>query len=226
MKRIVFIVLILCFISAKVYAKTTGSFELGASYSSQTKTQRTQVSLDGETRKDNFSIKFDYKLNKEQVGDNLTELANRTNIQTNYYSDPWFGFLAIGYERDLSAGIADKTDIGLGAGYKEEMYGAQSGLYVSTVNHDATAERNFVSKTLGNFTTPLFGPTLFREKASAEFLINKPSDYRFVSESALITNLTKSLYFSLGFDYQYVNIPVEGYSKDKKEYMAKVGVQF
>lgn len=208
-----------------------GSLELGFNSSSSSGLEKLSTVFEYSKKENLCEIAIDGALAQERAGDRLVSSTIKTDLQANYYFEPkWIAFLGIGYARDTGQGITDQTDIGAGAGYREEIWHLQSGIYAKSTAMAGIDEnsREWISRTTYGFQWPIYGPLSMREEATAEISLSRlgAEDYRLGADTALIAEIDEQIYVSAGLDFGYDHVPVPGFTRCSRDWMARVGVKF
>lgn len=215
-------------------AETTGEFEFGITENSVTDLQKIDTALNMEIDAKPITANIAVDFAKQQTDEQLTDLTVDIDLQGNYFmTDKIYGFGSYGYQRDIHW-WDDFTDIGAGIGYKvPDKFLIQSGLYWATIYYPSSEyDRQALSKT--KFQGRYEFNEIFSLKEVAEYELNLEevhafnsifNDYRISSDTALIADLTDSIFLKVLYSWRHIRNVPEAAPGDQKEYGLKLGVR-
>ena len=229
---IVFIVVIIALLILSVDCGATGQIEMGLSYNSNTKVERSNFLAKIEEKKDDLEVEIYSNLLKEQEDERLNSLRIDSDVQVNYYSTPNVFYYALaGYDRNIEYGILDKTSVDIGAGYKKYEYKypfrVQSGISARSIYYGAEMEKDIYFNLAGDIMIP-YKFLEFRDEA--EFLVNtkqvEGTDIEINNVSSVIAKLSDDFFLSFSLSFSHLNNPPRGYPKEIKIWMLRGGFSF
>jgi len=230
MKKLILLLILIPLISRSASAETSGSMELGASYSTASSQEDIYADFKSATRDDDLEVSISHILTKTQSQDRLSRLASESSIQANIYNGfftEWYVFLSgvYGRYRDLAANY-DQTSVGAGVGSKNSRAGVQTGLYLRATYTDLM-DRCILSKTTGFIVIPIRKTRLkFALSPETNINLNYLNDWDIKSKNSFSAALNENVSISLNWLPSFKNDPLPGEHKTQHSYILSVGTKF
>ena len=228
----IFLIFIFVMLAMCSYSYGAGQIEMGLSYNSNTKVERSNFLAKIEEKKEDLEVEIYSNLLKEQEDEKLNSLRIDSDVQVNYYSTPNIFYYALaGYDRNIEYGIMDKTSVALGAGYKKYEYkypyGVQGGMSARSIYYDAETEKDIYINLAGDIMIP-YKFLEFRDEV--DFLVNtkkvEGTDIELYNVSSVIAKLSDDFFLSFSLNFSYLNNPPQGYPEEIKIWMLRGGFSF
>lgn len=231
---VLFIVLIILIFFYANFSKANSTIEYGAMYNTATENEKIDLNINFENKRESLELKFKSKLSKEQIKDELVSMNIELDTQMNFYPEEnWFWYLGTNYNRDMKAGLLDRTDISLGSGYKDKInslsYSTQAGISTRSIFYAGKETVNSLFLLISEeIKIPLQEAFELKNYSKLSLDLHKINDkeYEFDCETALIAHLMEPLYLVVGLDYKYINNLDKQYPNDQKTWGIKLGVSF
>ena len=232
---ILFIVLIIiiCAIFRTKFVFADGQIELGYTYNSNLKNEKSSFSAIIEEKMDRleFEIKSDFY--KEQENKEIKALNINSDVQANYYyKKNIYYYSATRYDRNLEYGINDKTFFDFGMGYKD--YGCryplrfQAGLSTGSIYYDdGDIEKNIFFSSQGALMVKVESIEL---KDEVTFTRNLKSvnhgDTELTNLASVKANLTSEFFLSFSLNSSFISDPPSDYPHHINIWMVRGGINF
>ena len=228
---IVIMILLLVFFNDFSYAK--GNIELGYTYNSNTKNEKSCFSAEIEEKMNALELEIDTDFYKEQEREELKSLNIDSQVQANYYTtDNFFYYAGTKYNRNLEYGIEDKTFFDVGTGYKDYTFKfplrVQAGISSGSIYYiDGDIEKNLFLTAKGSIG---FTYDFLEFKDELGGMVNlrgfENTDLEFNNLASVKANLTREFFLSFSLNFSFMNDPPLGCPKSIRLWMARGGINF